>query len=316
MSTYANNTYTYWYESDNPYNNLRSVVRLLTNNTDSLTIIKETEAKTENNKELPLTTYEATVSYSGFSQMRLEFKVVTVSDLEAYGTIYLPQIRITQLAPGTTETYSYYYDLSVTKWSDTSTEMTYKDYLSDLTTTHGCRGMKLDIMTIDNVPIVNISSVNSSGSIRNVVGRFMMAPMIDYFTSGKIAGIFYAYNSYEGNSNTGYYTDTSRPFDTMILNSGSGYVHHSLGSTSDYPVYCYPVSGEIYESGLNGIAVPLLVASKDMTTVNFYGFAVSQNFLVGIWSGTQHIVPSFGQKATVGEHTFVGVDSRMFAMIS
>ena len=296
MSTYTNNDYIVSFDSTSPSANLKKIVHSLADNVSQLSIYKEHESDSSGY-------YRGILKYSGYSNLVLKFGVV-VDDSNGASC---PQLKITLGSESFTSPgdYSNFYYFS--KWAGPDGVAETVGYIDLMLLNNTDHAFKYNVMAFDDVIRLDFLGIkSSSGSTINPFGIIMLSPLVDQFTSEKLAGALVVRPySYHG---TGY--------DSKLC-----FVAHNGKASQSYSSNQYvTVGGTSYYAGANSVASPIVFKSGDYSVIPFYGFMNNSEFLYQIRTGssTSPLSIPLGSKVEIGGHTFVSIrmNEYLFARIS
>lgn len=297
MSTYTNTSYIVSFDSTSPSDNVKKIVHSLADNVTQLSIYEEHEAAGS-------TYYSGILKYSGYSNLVLKFGVVVGED--SSGRSY-PQLKITLGSESFTSPgdYSNFYYFS--KWGGPDGVEETVGYINLTLLNNTEHAFKYNVMAFDDVICLDFLGIkSSSGSTINPFGIIMLSPLVDQFTSEKLAGALVVRPySYHG---TGYQSDLY-------------FVAHNGKASQSYKSNQYvTVGGTSYYAGANSVASPIALRSGDYSVIPFYGFMNNSEFLYQIRTGssTRPLSIDPGAKVEIGGHTFVSLrmNEYLFVRIS
>lgn len=308
-------TYIYLFESSDPYENLKGAVHKLADSRSELSFAHE---------ELSSSSYSANLvstTTSGFCY-GLYFEAARVSGTDTVNgnatySYIVPNIGLVYVKTAS--------DSYRTMFFSTTTNITYcgvsggtidkREYVPDLTGNRLTKGIKFEVLSLkDKILLINMYAIRSDGTQVHPLGKIMLTTAVDQFSSKKVACALFssAPDDLSNASNVDYLAplwQSNKAFNSFVLNDGTNAV---VGAKDDdmFPAL------SIYNPDGSGLAVPIILASSDKETMNFWGFVLGENSLYQVSNGAQMMKPELGSIIRIGNNRFVGIDENMFVLAS
>lgn len=304
MSTYTKTDYVVPFDSIDANVNLYKIVHSLVDNVPQLSI--HDEMKPNENGSFPSTFgnwYWANLKYSGYSNFLLGFR--TIRDVDAIGAVcFRLIIRIYASDVGSPDKYNTYYrvyepaDTYLKDQDSTTVDMLFLDETDN--------SFKYTLMTFDDAIHISFTGINSASGIKKQdLGVVFISPLVDYFTSERLAGVLYQPPKQEYGCG---------------LSSSAWLAMHNGNANRAYTGQYVVIGGTTYYAGTNSVASPIAFRSGDYSLIPFYGFINNSAFLyqIRVGSDSNYLTYAPGSKVELGGCTFVsvGMGLGLFARIS
>lgn len=304
MSTYTKTDYVVPFSGTDPSVNLQKIVHSLADNVPQLSI--QDEMKANEDGSLPTsdgTYYWGNLKYSGYSNFVLGFRIH--SDVDVKGVAcYRLIIRIYKLDIASQDTYNGWYNFA----NVTDNFMTNKDQnnYDIMFLNQTSNSFKYEVMTFDDIIRICFTGIKSgTGEKKQDFGVVLMSPLVDYFTSERLAAVLYLPAADEWG--LGFLSKT-----WLGIHNGN----ETLAYTDNSVV----IGGTKYYAGTNSVASPIVFKGGNYSTIPFYGFVNNSEFLyqIRVGSDSNYLTYAPGSKVELGGCTFVsvGMGLGLFARIS